>query len=232
MPYGRTVGAVGQDVEVTSVRISSTNHRIHVVAERRGDVRVDGEATVDHAGSLMTIGAVHGRLVVRVPEGIDLAIGTTSGRVEVDGSVGRTAIISSSGQVSVDDAVAVDIRTENAQVTVERATGECCIRTTSGRVEVGACGSADVTTDSGRIRLRDAAGPVRAHCVSGRIDISLTASVDVDAETVSGRISVTVPHHVRVHQLADQGARTSWPDGAENDVIARSVNGRVDVAAR
>jgi DUF4097 and DUF4098 domain-containing protein YvlB len=226
------VGPVDQDVVATSVRISSTSHRVRVVAEPRDAVLVEGAATVEQTGSLMTIGAVRGRLVVRVPEGTDLAIGTTSGSVAVDGSVGRTAIISSSGRVDVEGASAVDIRTGSARVTVGRATGECRIRAASGRVEVGACGSADVTTETGRIGLLDVAGPVRAHSVSGRIEVGLTASDDVDAETVSGRISVTVPRDVEIHRHDDQSASTSWPDGTECHVTARSVNGRIDVAAR
>ena len=65
-------------------------------------------------------------------------------------------------------------------------------------MEIGPCGSAHVTTQSGRIVVQAADGPVRAHCVSGRVEVGLMAPEDVDAETVSDRIQVTVPHWVAV----------------------------------
>ncbi len=214
-----------------SVRISSAGHRLRIVAEPRPDVLVEGDATVRSDGSCTTIDSVRDRIVVRVPVGADLVIGTRSGRVDVDGPVGRIAVVSSSGRISVADATSVDIRTKSARVDVGRTSDECCVRTSSGRVEVGACGSADVTTTSGRIVLQAASGPVRAHCVSGRVEVGLMAPEPVDAETVSGRIQVTVPRGVVVHTDNDHSLLTAWPSGAESSVSARTVTGRVDVSS-
>ena len=54
---------------------------------------------------------------------------------------------------------------------------------------------------------------------------------DVDAETVSGRIRITVPPGVGVITNDDLSVRTLWPDGAEGSVNARAVSGRVDVSS-
>ncbi|MET0661890.1 MAG: hypothetical protein ABWZ42_02040 [Ilumatobacteraceae bacterium] len=215
-----------------TVRISSRSDRLRVVAEARADVLVEGVASVQRDGSCTTIDSTGRRIVVRVPLGADVVIGTTTARVEVEGPVGQLAIVTKSGRVSVADATSVDIRTSSARVDVGRTSDECCVRTSSGRVEIGACGSADVTTKSGRIVVQAANGPVKAHCVSGRVEVGLMAPEDVAAETVSGRIHVTVPHGVAVTTNDDRSLLTAWPGGAEANITARTVSGRVDVSSK
>ena len=214
------------------MRISSTSDRVRVVAEARHDVLVEGEAIVHHDGSCTTIETIDERIVVRVPAGADLVIGSTSARVEVRGPVGRVAVVTDSGRITVADATSADIRTSSARVEVGRTSEECCVRTSSGRVEIGACGSADVTTVSGRIVVQAANGPVRAHCVSGRVEVGLMAPEDVAAETVSGRIHVTVPQGVAVSTNDDRSLLTAWPGGGESSITARTVSGRVDVSSK
>jgi archaellum component FlaF (FlaF/FlaG flagellin family) len=221
-----------QDSSRITVRISATSNRIRVVAQDRQDVVVDGDAAVRHDGSCTTVDSIGGRVVVWVPEGTDLVLGTTSARVTVEGPVGRVAVVTESGRINVADATSADIRTNSARVEVGRTSADCCVRTSSGRVTIGACGSADVTTKSGRIVVEAASGPVQAHCVSGRVEIALTTAEDIDAETVSGQIRVTVPHGVAVHTNDDLTVRASWPDGAESTVNARTVSGRVDVSSK
>lgn len=215
-----------------TVRISSRSDRLRVVAEARADVLVEGDARVRRDESCTTIDSTGRRIVVRVPVGADLVIGTTSARVEVEGPVGQIAVVTKSGRVSVADATSVDIRTSSARVEVGHTAEECCVRTSSGRVDIGACGSADVTTRSGRIVVQAANGPVRAHCVSGRVEVGLMAPENVAAETVSGRIHVTVPRGVAVTTNDDRSMLTAWPGGAESSITARTVSGRVDVSSK
>ncbi len=231
VPYVRHVVGVPGD-SGSAVRISSTSHRVEVVAENRADVVVEGDARVERDGSMTTVDSVRSRLVVRVPEGTDLQIGTTSARVEVEGPVGPAAVVTESGRVTVAEAASADVRTNSARVEVGRVDGECCVRTSSGKVEVARCGAADVTTDSGRIVVRRAGVPVRSHCVCGRVEIALEEPADVDAETVSGRIEVQVPAGVDVRWANDQGAVASWPDGRRCRVDARSTSGAIDVSTR
>ena len=63
---------------------------------------MEGDAIVQRDGSCTTIDSIGGRIVVRVPVGADLVIGTTSASVEVEGPVGQIAVVTKSGRVSVD----------------------------------------------------------------------------------------------------------------------------------
>jgi DUF4097 and DUF4098 domain-containing protein YvlB len=86
-----------------------------------------------------------------------------------------------------------------------------------------------VTTSSGRITLRDVHGRAQAHCASGRIDVTMGTPSDVDAETVSGRINITMPEGVRV-RIETPTSTTVAADGeCECVVTARSGSGRVVV---
>ena len=58
------------------------------------------------------------RLVVRVPQGADVVVGTHSGRVEVSGPVGRIAVTSHSGKVEITDAGSVDVRADSGKVEI------------------------------------------------------------------------------------------------------------------
>lgn len=213
------------------VRIAADNGRVHVIAEERDDTAVDGKADVVHDGDRTTITATTSRVTVRVPTGTDLVIGTSSGRVEVSGQAGNVAIVTDSGRITVDQAAAVDARSDSARIVIGDATGTCRIRTDSGAVDVASCGAVDAATDSGRITLKDVHGDVDAHCVSGRISVRLAGANDVEAETVSGRIVVTVPKGVRARRTTPQETTSDTAD-YDCTISASSVSGRVDVKTR
>lgn len=218
--------------DVTSVRITSTNHRVKVVAEDRDDVAVTGPArlTIGQDGSA-TIDDVSSRIEVRIPDGADVIVGTTSARIDVVGRVGRAAVVSESGAINIDQAAQVDARTVSARVTVGHVDGGCRVRTRSGRVEIGGCGDADVSTTSGRISLSDVTGTVKSNCVTGRTTIEMAGAHDVEVETVSGRVTISMPAGVRVHRPEVHGAEAD-ADTFDCTVSARSVSGRVDVESR
>jgi DUF4097 and DUF4098 domain-containing protein YvlB len=103
---------------------------------------------------------------------------------------------------------------------------------TSGRIDIERSGGADVTTTSGRIALGDVTGPVRAHCASGRIQIHMAEPHDVDAETVSGRIDISLPAGTRAR--IDTPGAGAVSTAADDDcvVVARSGSGRIVVSTR
>ena len=212
------------------VRVAATTDRLAVVAEARDDIGVHGDASASLDGEVLTLDA-HGRLLVRVPAGTSLVIGTTSGRISVRGAVGSCSISTESGRISVEHAWRLDVRSGSGRVEVGTVEEGCRVRVGSGRIQVRACGDADVSTENGRIQLADARGTVRAHCVSGRIEIDLGAAHDVDASTVSGRIEVTHPPGVTVEHRTDPGSDADAP-GSSCIVVARSVSGRVTVRPR
>ena len=215
-----------------SVRISSLSNRVQVIGEDHDDVSVRGDARVTQDGTQTTIDSVQSRLVVSVPAGTDLVIGTESARVDVAGQVGSLAIVTESGRIIVEQAASIDARTKSARVTVGHVDDGCRIRTTSARVQVSGCRDADVATDSGRITLTGVNGAVRAHCVSGRIEIELDSANDIDAETVSGRITVSLPPGVRAHRPSEQDDAAPAAELCDCTVVAKSVSGRVVVSAR
>ena len=196
----------------TQLRITSRSGRVTVAAEQRDDIVVPLGVEVSREAETITVSADADAISVRVPEGLDLVIGTEGSRVDVTGPLGAVAIATASGRVSVEVAGSVDVRTTSGRVDIGVVGGACRVRGESGRVTVDSCGTADVATSSGRIRLAEVAGSVRAHCTSGRIDVGVRGSHPVAAETVSGRITVHLGREV------DPGI-----------VVARSVSGRVEV---
>ena len=205
---------------------------MRVVAEDRSDVAVNGKARVSSDVEPTTIDSIESRIVIRIPERTDLVIGATSARVEIEGRVGDVAVVTDSGSVTVEHADSIDARTNSGRIDVKRVENDCCVRTTSARVEVGGCGNADVATESGRIALKGVNGSVRAHCVSGRVEVEMESAHDVEAETVSGRIDVSLPPGVQVHRPSGPADDAPVPDGCDCTVNARSVSGRVNVRSR
>jgi len=132
--------------EVASVRVSATGGRVKVVAEDRGDVQVQGDASLQQDGGTATVQAGAGRVELRVPSGVDLVVGSGSGRVEVEGPLGVVAVVTQSGRITVEQAAAVDVRTSSGRVAIGHVEGCCRARTDSGRVTVNETASADVAT--------------------------------------------------------------------------------------
>lgn len=218
-----------------SIRIAATNGHVNVIAEKRADIDVTGDATVSSVGDATTIIGGSDRLVVRVPAQTDVVIGTTSGRVDISGTVGVIAVTTESGKVTVERAESVDVRTTTGRIEIGHCGDRCRLQSENGAVAVGSCGAAEVATNTGKISLRDVRGIANAHCTTGRIDITMATASDVTAETVTGRIDVSLPHDTRALR-ADSGdvANRAGPRPADVDcvVTARSGTGRINVVNR
>jgi hypothetical protein len=213
------------------VRISTSSGAVRVRAEAGRTECWSSLAALDD--SPFTVAGDSSAVEVRVPEGTDLVIGTTSGRVSVEGRVGAISVLTTSGRVSIDRARSVDARTRSGRVHVGYAEGVCRIVSASGRVEVDRCGSADAASGSGQVVLADAHGTVRATSTSGRVRVAVAGAHDVEAETVSGRIEVTYPVGVLplvVSPDADVAAAAAAAPAHDCTVVARSGSGRVVVS--
>ena len=219
-------------VAVAAVRITTTSGRVRVIAEDRRDVRVSGGVEVTQEGSTLTAQATSGSVEARVPTGVDVMIGTTSGRIAVEGRVGSLSMVSTSGRITAEHAGSLDARSASGRIKVERVDGGCRVRSASGPITVEACRNCDVSTTSGRVELAAVTGEARAHCISGRIQIRMVEPHDVVAETVSGRISVSVPSGARVRRTTDDAPAVPPDKDFDCTVTARSVSGRVDVVSR
>ena len=220
------------ETAVSMVRVVTASAAVHVIADADVGSVVADRVPIVLDRSVATIDSASTRVDVRVPEGMDLVIGTTSGRVHIAGPVGSVAVTTTSGKVEIDDAASLDVRTTSGRVRIVTSRGEARVLSASGKVEIDSCGDADVTTTSGRIVLRNVEGPARAHCASGRVDITMAGAHDVDAETVCGRISISLPEGTRA--LIDTPSARSVASTADHDcvVTARSGSGRVDISTR
>jgi hypothetical protein len=227
-PYGRIMTGIAP----TAVRMSAGSYRVEVFAREGSAFRVGGTAEISDVSGVVTVTNVASNLAVYVDANTDLLIGTTSGRVAVSGHVGHVAIVTESGRVDVQSATSVDIRSETSRVEIGEVTGPCRIRSRSGRVEVQSCGNADIAGGSGRIELRGVRGEVDAHSVSGRIELSMVSAQDVRAETVTGRIEVSLPNGTVAYQPTDASGRSLRPPECDCTVVTRSTTGKVVVTAR
>jgi DUF4097 and DUF4098 domain-containing protein YvlB len=214
------------------VRIATTNGRVDVIAEQRSEIDVRGDAEVSQVGASTTVTGGNNRLTVRIPLGMDIVVGTTSGRVDVSGAVGIAAITSESGRITIERATSVDVRSNSGRIDVGHCGDQCCLRSENGSVAVGSCGSADVATTTGKISLRDVHGVARAHCTNGRVDITMATANDVTAETVTGRINVSLPRGVRAFRANLADRPSTLAGDADCVVSTHSVTGRVDVVNR
>ncbi len=193
---------------------------------------VAGTARIDPSAGATTIDEVRSKLTITVPEGCDVLVGTTSGRVELTGRFGNVSVVSESGRVEVADARSVDVRTSTGRIEIGRVAGDCLVRTTSGRVEIGQVGPTDVTTTSGGVRASAIDGSARVHTVSGRIELDLVGAGDVDAETVVGRIEITLPFGTRIHRADRLDPAAHRPPDTDCTVATRTVTGRIEVDTR
>ena len=57
----------------------------------------------------------------------------------------------------------------------------------------------------------------------------MAAAHDVDADTVSGRITITMPKGTTIHHLSGKADKSPAPAGCDCSVRATSVSGRVQV---
>ncbi len=213
------------------LRVASSHSRVEVKASADAAFSVVGQVQVHHDGGQVTIERVRSAVTVHVPEGTDVVIGTSSGRVRCTGRLGAVAVTTKSGRVEIEAASSLDVRGTSASVTVGVVDGTCRVRTASGRVEVEACGAAEVSTRSGRITLASVSGTVTAHSTSGRVTVQMVEAHDVHAETVTGRIELTMPQGSDIRQVVP-GAPLPPPGSSGCTVVARSTTGRVVVAYR
>jgi DUF4097 and DUF4098 domain-containing protein YvlB len=133
-------------------------------------------------------------LRLRVPDGLDYAIKTGSADVVISADIGRSKIVSGSGDITVGNATDLDCSTGSGDISVARIAGNGSrLNSGSGDVSIGEAnsslaaksGSGDVVVKSLR------GGSLQANSGSGDIAVSSTSgSVDVRSASGSLRIGV------------------------------------------
>ncbi len=223
------------------LHVGTRSGRVSVQAEDRDDLYIESDAPireekirVDGTGrvSLKSSRGGSGWLKLRVPAGADLAIGTVSGNVELEGALGRVRITTVSGKIDVEQAEAVDARSISGTITIDRCSGRCRLGSKSGSVSCNEAGQVQASTISGRIQLDDVSGKVVAQSASGRIEVGLLNASDVAVRTMSGAVKVEVPKgvkpHPRLHSLTGK-PRFDCERGDDCEIKARSLSGKIEV---
>ena len=129
------------------------------------------------------------RLALDVPDGVTVALKSTSGDLSSTGIRNSQSIESTSGDVSVTDASAVRANTTSGDVRVVDSRA-ARIRTVSGDVVAERMnGALTASTTSGNVRVREPADSLVGSTVSGDISID-DAPRGIHAGTTSGEVSV------------------------------------------
>jgi DUF4097 and DUF4098 domain-containing protein YvlB len=171
------------------------------IEARGGKVRVEPDGSTRIDGGSSTIEVV-------CPEGSDLILGTSSGRVTLEGSFGDVRVTNSSGSVYISEARSVDLRVRSGSIEIESCLGECHVVAVSGRIEIGSAGRVDVEGTSGTIIARSVAGG-RVRTTSGKVRIGLDRAADLDVRGVSSSMHIDLP------------------DGVAPDLQLRTLSGKV-----
>lgn len=217
---------------MAQVRITVASARVVVRGEDRPTVSVQGASTSGPDDDLV----VQGRsqpVTVLVPAGSDVVVGSESGKVSLEGTLGSVRVTTASGAIDAADVAAIDARTTSGRIVVGVSRGPVRLTTRSARIELGrADGPVTASTTSGRLRVDDARSGAALRSVSGRIELGVSGPGAVDAETVSGRIRITVPPDQRPDvQLRTKSGREriECTTGADFPIRARSVSGAITV---
>ena len=239
----------------TALRVTASSGDVTVIAEARPDVEAPedtrvqapaGKGAKDEQGSDFVQGQQdHGPfleirsprggsadLEVRCPSGTPISVGTISGDVRLIGDFGSTRVATTSGDISVGSAAALDARSVSGDLDVETCNGRCELHTKSGHIQLGDSGPVKADTVSGGVRLRDTAGGVTVRTVSGNVELGTDGSEAVTIRTVSGRIVVRVPRErlpdARLRSLSGS-IECNCPLGSDFPLRITSVSGEIEV---
>ncbi len=95
---------------MSRVRITVGSGRVVVVAEARSDIDVDGSTRVSVDGDETRIEGGSDACTVRVPDGTDVILGSSSGDVRLEGRLGAVRATTHSADVDIEEAASVDAR--------------------------------------------------------------------------------------------------------------------------
>jgi DUF4097 and DUF4098 domain-containing protein YvlB len=215
------------------IRVATGSGSIRVLAEPRDDVDAE-HAVIAVEGDVVKVAGRRGSssITVRVPEDSDVVVGTRSGAVELTGRVGSLRVQAMSGNVNADHAASVDIRTMSSSIHVVRCDGMCRVKTKSGSAHVESAAEVDVAIGSGSIDIDHVDHGGRARSISGSVRVSIGGHDQMEAETMSGSITITVPHECRPNVRAQSHSRTtniSVPAGDDCLVLAKTMSGVITV---
>jgi DUF4097 and DUF4098 domain-containing protein YvlB len=214
------------------------------ITTRSGNVRVravpNGQLTVIRGtAEVLDDGTIHIRrapsdsaIEVECAPNTDVKIGTTSGKVELNGALGAVRIATVSGKIAVERATSVDVRTKSGTVDIGECTGECRVTTTSANVHIGRAGRANVAAVSGTVLL-EYADAAEVKSISGKVLLAAGGRDRVSVHTVSGKVEIRVPSSVRPAtrlRSVSGRIRDECQAGDDCEIAVASVSGAISVS--
>jgi DUF4097 and DUF4098 domain-containing protein YvlB len=219
--------------------LTASSGDVTVTAEERGDIEAPSDARVEtisgEHGPVLEIRSPRGGsrdLEVRCPAGTPVSVGTISGDVRLHGDLGPAAVTTTSGDVSVDRAAALDARSVSGDLAVDCCSGLCRLITKSGHIVADDTGPAEADTVSGYVRLHRTAGGVTVRTVCGDVELGTDGTEPVNVRTVSGGITVKVPRErlpaAKLRSLSGKIDCTCLL-GSDFPLQVTSVSGKIEV---
>jgi DUF4097 and DUF4098 domain-containing protein YvlB len=201
------------------LRVLAVSGKVRVIGEERSDIELepsDRRAHVVDDGRVIETKSHSGDVTVRVPTGLNVSVGTVSGDVAIEGTVGSVKASTVSGKVKL-----------------ERANGDADIRSISGTIIIGDCGGrCRANTKSGRIEVGHVGGAIQAHTMSGKIEVGTAGQDEVEIKTISGSIEVRVDEgrspRAKLRTLSGR-AKCDCPQGGDFEIKASSISGSIEV---
>ena len=187
-------------------------------------VKLEGDGSTRIEGGSQKIDVV-------CPEGTDLILGTSSGKVSLEGPLGDVRITGSSGSMRVEQARSLDLRVRSGSVEIGAVAGHCRVVAVSGRIEVDRAGSIDLTGVSGTVAVGSAGGGT-VRTTSGRVSVGLDRPADLEVKGISGTMEIDVARGIapelRLHTVSGRIKRDLEP-GHDCVISVRTVSGSITV---
>jgi DUF4097 and DUF4098 domain-containing protein YvlB len=194
------------------------------IEARGAKVRLEGDGSTRIDGGSKTIEVV-------CPEGSDVILGTSSGKVTLEGPLGDVRITGSSGSMHVEQARSLDLRVRSGSVEIGDIAGHCRVVAVSGRIEVDRAGSIDLAGVSGTVTVGSTGGG-KVRTTSGRVAVGLDQAGDLEVRGVSGTMEIDVARGIepelRLHTVSGRVKR-DLEQGNDCVISVRTVSGSITV---
>jgi DUF4097 and DUF4098 domain-containing protein YvlB len=229
-------GVSDAEVETLRLNVSTRSGNVRVVAEPGVELSIDGGAVVgENEGELQvrrTQGA--GTVIVHCPVYTDVTIGTVSGDIETEGSLGAVRVVTVSGKVRLGEMERADVRGKSGNVEIGTCNGDCRVVVISAKVRIGRAQRVSVAGVSGTVQAEDVDG-AEVKTVSGKVQLGTTGSGAVSVHTVSGSVEVHVPKDIapatKLRSISGR-VRCECPEGGAGPIAIASVSGAIRVSCQ
>jgi DUF4097 and DUF4098 domain-containing protein YvlB len=217
--------------------IACRSAKVRVVATAGAQAHAEG-ATLrqqpDGSFSVVPSEFGSGDVVLVCPQNSDVTVGTSSGRIELTGDLGRVNVVTASGRIDVDHAASLDVRSSSAGIHVGRCDGDCRVATTSGGVHVQHAENVEISAVSGKVVIGDVNDAV-VRTVNGSVSLGSPQGGRAHVRTVSGSVDITVPANsspAGTLRSVSGKIRCEPVAGHDGELNVKTISGSIRVSIR